>query len=65
MRDMQVIHRFVFIEGKTKSTAPTEDEDLSIDVLVEDFVCVLQAVFADPAAAPSLLVRCASVSYTQ
>ncbi|KAJ7273806.1 Alpha/Beta hydrolase protein [Mycena rebaudengoi] len=42
--------------GKTKSTAPTGDEDLSIDVLVEDFVCVLQAVFADPAAAPSLLL---------
>ncbi|KAJ7266703.1 Alpha/Beta hydrolase protein [Mycena rebaudengoi] len=42
--------------GKTKSTAPTEDEDLSIDVLVEDFVCVLQVVFADPTAAPSLLL---------
>ncbi|KAJ7211012.1 Alpha/Beta hydrolase protein [Mycena rebaudengoi] len=42
--------------GTTKSTAPTEHEDFSIDVLVEDFVCVLQAVSADPAAAPSLLL---------
>ncbi|KAJ6543571.1 Alpha/Beta hydrolase protein [Mycena vulgaris] len=42
--------------GKTKSTADTEDEDLSIGVLVDDFVHTLRAVFPDPAAAPTLLL---------
>lgn len=41
--------------GKTTSTKP--DDDLHIDVLVEDFCAVVQAVFPDPAASPTLLVR--------
>ncbi|KAJ6611132.1 Alpha/Beta hydrolase protein [Mycena sp. CBHHK59/15] len=42
--------------GKTKTTAAKEDEDLSISVLVEDFVQILQAVYLDPATAPTLLL---------
>ena len=42
--------------GKTRSTAETEDEDLSIGVLVEDFVHTLRAVWPEPPAAPTLLV---------
>ncbi|KAJ7238864.1 hypothetical protein C8J57DRAFT_1510726 [Mycena rebaudengoi] len=52
----------LFLLKRENSTGLTEDEDLSIDVLFEDFVCVLQAVFADPAAAPSLLFAWAAVS---
>lgn len=38
---------------------PTEgssDDDLSIDVLVSDLFNLIQAVFPDPAIAPTLLV---------
>ncbi|KAF7335417.1 Protein phosphatase methylesterase 1 [Mycena venus] len=42
--------------GKTKSTTETEDEDLSIGVLVEDFVQTLRAVWSDAGAAPTLLL---------
>ncbi|KAJ7183696.1 Alpha/Beta hydrolase protein [Mycena filopes] len=43
--------------GKTKSTSPgEEDPDLSIAVLVADFVATLRAVFPDPAVAPTLLL---------
>ncbi|KAJ7082699.1 Alpha/Beta hydrolase protein [Mycena belliarum] len=42
--------------GKTASTADKEDMDLSIGVLVEDFVATLRAVFPDPAAAPTLVL---------
>ncbi|KAJ7503263.1 Alpha/Beta hydrolase protein [Mycena galericulata] len=44
--------------GKTRSTASAdkEDEDLSIGVLVDDFVATLRAVFPDPAVAPALLL---------
>lgn len=42
--------------GKTYSTSETEDENLSIDVLVADFAAVIQSVFPDPSAAPTLLV---------
>ncbi|KAJ6611157.1 protein phosphatase methylesterase [Mycena sp. CBHHK59/15] len=38
------------------TTAAKEDEDLSISVLVEDFVQILQAVYLDPATAPTLLL---------
>ncbi|KAJ6615811.1 hypothetical protein B0H10DRAFT_2435214 [Mycena sp. CBHHK59/15] len=41
--------------GKTKTTTAKEDEDLSIGVLVEHFSQILQALFPDPAAAPTLL----------
>ncbi|KAF9449758.1 protein phosphatase methylesterase [Macrolepiota fuliginosa MF-IS2] len=40
--------------GKTTSTA--DDSDLSINVLVEDFYALLQAIFPDPGAAPTLLL---------
>ncbi|KAF5344906.1 hypothetical protein D9758_011578 [Tetrapyrgos nigripes] len=40
--------------GKTTSSEP--DDDLSIDVLVADFVEVVSAVFTDVASTPSLLV---------
>ncbi|KAJ7734832.1 Alpha/Beta hydrolase protein [Mycena metata] len=44
--------------GKTKSTKEGEEEDpdLSIDVLIDDFVDMLRAVFPDPAVAPTLLL---------
>lgn len=48
--------------GKTTSTKP--DDDLHIDVLVEDFCAVVQAVFPDPAASPTLLVRVTSIALT-
>lgn len=35
----------------------TSDEDLSLEILIEDLDNLLQVVFPDPAAAPSLLVR--------
>lgn len=41
-------------------TLPIEgssDEDLSLEILVQDLNNLLQVVFPDPAAAPSLLVR--------
>jgi hypothetical protein len=41
--------------GKTTSKG-TEDGDLSIDVLVADFIELVQTVFKDPAVAPSFLV---------
>jgi hypothetical protein len=44
----------LYATGKTTSSA--SDDDLSIDVLVQDFLSVLMKVFPDPAATPSLLV---------
>ncbi|KAJ3711075.1 hypothetical protein DFJ43DRAFT_1134273 [Lentinula guzmanii] len=41
--------------GKTVSTSDQPDEDLSIDVLVNDFVEVIQTVYPDPQASPSLI----------
>lgn len=43
-------------QGKTTST-DGQDDDLSIDVLVEDFIELLKTVFPNPSAAPTLLVR--------
>ncbi|KAJ3779691.1 protein phosphatase methylesterase [Lentinula aff. detonsa] len=43
--------------GKTVSTSDQPDEDLSIDVLVNDFVEVIQTVYPDPQASPSLIVH--------
>ncbi|KAF7773162.1 hypothetical protein Agabi119p4_5329 [Agaricus bisporus var. burnettii] len=40
--------------GKTTSTA--DDSDLSINVLVEDFFELVQAIFPDPVTAPTLLL---------
>ncbi|TRM55733.1 protein phosphatase methylesterase [Schizophyllum amplum] len=42
--------------GKTTSTAEKEDEDLSIDVLVQDLFALLTTVFPNPAAAPSFVL---------
>ncbi|KAG7087681.1 hypothetical protein E1B28_013629 [Marasmius oreades] len=44
--------------GKTTSTTENnmEDEDLSVEVLVEDFVEVVQAIFKDPSMATNLLL---------
>ncbi|KAI0259130.1 protein phosphatase methylesterase [Gloeopeniophorella convolvens] len=42
--------------GKTVPTGGSPDEDLSLDILVEDLCNLLQVVFADPTAAPSLLL---------
>jgi hypothetical protein len=44
------------VVGKTSSTGETEDEDLSIQVLVDDFCELVQTVFPDPEIAPTLLV---------
>lgn len=41
--------------GKTTSKG-AEDEDLSIDVLVADFIELVQTIFKDPATAPTFLV---------
>jgi len=49
----------IFSEGKT-SSSDTGDSDLSIGVLVADFCAVLQAIYTDPASAPSLLVHFSS-----
>ncbi|KAF8645856.1 hypothetical protein AX16_007514 [Volvariella volvacea WC 439] len=42
--------------GKTTAINAVEDEDLSVGVLVDDFVAVIQSVFQDPANSPSLLL---------
>jgi hypothetical protein len=46
---------FYKLLGKTTSKG-TEDDDLSIDVLVTDFIELVQSVFKDPATAPTFLV---------
>lgn len=45
--------------GKTKSTKEEakENEDLSIDTLVQDFTSLLTKIFPDSEEAPTLLVR--------
>jgi hypothetical protein len=48
-------YRLLFNEGKTTST-DGDDGDLSINVLIEDFCAVIEAVYPDPKSAPSLLV---------
>ncbi|KAL1741895.1 Alpha/Beta hydrolase protein [Schizophyllum fasciatum] len=42
--------------GKTRGTAGAEDGDLSIGVLVDDFVALLGTMFPDPAAAPPFVL---------
>ena len=41
--------------GKTTSVEP--DDDLSIDVLTNDLLGLLQTIFPDPTNAPKFLVR--------
>lgn len=43
------------LSGKT--TSSQSDEDLSIDVLVEDFCALLQAIYPDVAVAPTFMVK--------
>lgn len=45
------------LSGKTLPIDGSSDEDLSLEILVEDLNNLLQVVFPDPAASPSLLVR--------
>ena len=45
------------LPGKTLPIEGSSDEDLSLEILAEDLNNLLQVVFPDPAAAPSLLVR--------
>jgi hypothetical protein len=45
------------LSGKTLPVEGSSDEDLSLEILVEDLNNLLQVVFPDQAAAPSLLVR--------
>lgn len=45
------------LSGKTLPIEGSSDEDLSLEILVQDLSNLLQVVFPDPAAAPSLLVR--------
>jgi hypothetical protein len=45
------------LSGKTLPIEGSSDEDLSLGILVEDLNNLLQVVFPDPAATPSLLVR--------
>jgi protein phosphatase methylesterase 1 len=40
-----------------KTTSSQSDENLSIDVLVEDFCALLQTIYPDAAAAPTLMVK--------
>ncbi|KAK1230424.1 Protein phosphatase methylesterase 1 [Marasmius sp. AFHP31] len=42
--------------GRTTASDGKEDEDLSIDVLVDDLVAIVQAVFKDPATSSNLLL---------
>ena len=50
--------------GKTLPIEGTSDEDLSLEILVQDLNNLLQVVFPDPAAAPSLLVCAFQLSLT-
>jgi len=43
------------LSGKT--TSSQSDEDLSINILVEDLCALLQTIYTDVAAAPTLMVR--------
>jgi hypothetical protein len=45
------------LSGKTLPIEGSSDADLSLEILVQDLNNLLQVVFPDPAAAPSLLVR--------
>ena len=45
------------LSGKTLPIEGSSDEDLSLEILVQDLKNLLQVVFPDSAAAPSLLVR--------
>jgi hypothetical protein len=45
------------LSGKTLPIEGSSDENLSLEILVQDLNNLLQVVFPDPAAAPSLLVR--------
>ncbi len=45
------------LSGMTLPIEGSSDEDLSLEILVQDLNNLLQVVFPDPAAAPSLLVR--------
>lgn len=45
------------VTGKTTST-DEGDQNLSIEVLTDDLVELLQTVFPDAAKAPTLLVQC-------
>lgn len=42
--------------GKTKSPGKREDTDLALEVLLADFIGILEHLFPDVQAAPSLLV---------
>ncbi|KAJ4480053.1 Alpha/Beta hydrolase protein [Lentinula aciculospora] len=42
--------------GKTVSTLKQEDEDLSIGILVDDFVEVIQTIYPDPHVSPTLIL---------
>ncbi|KAG5350325.1 hypothetical protein C0989_011569 [Termitomyces sp. Mn162] len=42
--------------GKTTPTSDHSDEDLSIEVLIEDFTEVIRTIFPEPASAPSLVL---------
>jgi hypothetical protein len=52
LKRMPNTHR---VSGKT--TSSQSDEDLSINVLVEDFCALLQTIYPDVAAAPNLMVN--------
>ena len=51
--------RYTQIPGKTTSTTgmANDQQDLSIETLIGDFVNLISGVYRDPAAAPTLLVR--------
>jgi hypothetical protein len=58
--DRDLSRELIFCDlGKTVQLGrdEPEDEDLSIDCLVADFVELLQVMFPEPTKAPSLLVR--------
>ncbi|KAG5643286.1 hypothetical protein DXG03_001253 [Asterophora parasitica] len=42
--------------GKTQPTSGNSDEDLSIEILTDDFTEVIKTLFPDPATAPTLLL---------
>jgi hypothetical protein len=50
----RVMHDTHHVLGKT--TSSQSDEDLSINVLVEDFCALLQTIYSDVTAAPNLMV---------
>lgn len=52
-------------QGRTASTSPSEDFDLSIERLSTDLVDLIETIFPTPSESPTLLVRICTSCYVQ